>query len=70
MIMERVAEAALFICAYSDKDRMPACRFGEHRDNLRNSLNVFFIVYEDSEEIYVVICKEKSEYKEELKRIF
>lgn len=49
MIMERVAEAALFICADSDKNRMPACRFGEHRDNLRNSLNVFFIVYEDSE---------------------
>ena len=30
--------------ASSEKNRMPACRFGEHCDNSRNSQSVFFVV--------------------------
>ena len=30
--------------ASSEKNRMLACRFGEHRDNSRNSQSVFLVV--------------------------
>ena len=33
------------IYASSEKNRMLACRFGEHRDNSRNSQSVFLVVY-------------------------
>jgi hypothetical protein len=33
-----------FIYASSEKNRMLACRFGEHRDNSRNSQSVFLVV--------------------------
>ena len=35
----------LLIYASSEKNRMLACRFGEHRDNSRNSQSVFLVVY-------------------------
>ncbi len=34
-----------FVYASSEKNRMLACRFGEHRDNSRNSQSVFLVVY-------------------------
>lgn len=34
-----------FIYASSEKNRMLACRFGEHRDNSRNSQSVFRVVF-------------------------
>ena len=38
----------LFIVyASSEKNRMLACRFGEHRDNSRNSQSVFLVVYDN-----------------------
>ncbi len=33
-----------FVYASSEKNRMLACRFGEHRDNSRNSQSVFLVV--------------------------
>jgi len=42
----------LFIYASSEKNRMLACRFGEHRDNSRNSQSVFLVVYATSEKNY------------------
>ena len=33
-----------FIYASSEKNRMLACRFGEHHDNSRNSQSVFLVV--------------------------
>jgi len=36
--------AILFVYVSSEKNRMPACRFDEHRDNSRNSQSVFFVV--------------------------
>ena len=41
--------AILFVYVSSEKNRMLACRFDEHRDNSRNSQSVFFVVYEDEE---------------------
>ena len=35
----------LLIYASSEKNCMLACRFGEHRDNSRNSQSVFLVVY-------------------------
>ena len=35
----------LLIYASNEKNRMLACRFGEHRDNSRNSQSVFLVVY-------------------------
>ena len=37
-----------FVYASSEKNRMLACRFGEHRDNSRNSQSVFLVVYASS----------------------
>ena len=34
-----------FFYASSEKNRMLACRFDEHRDNARNSQRVFLVVY-------------------------
>ena len=34
-----------FFYASSEKNRMLACRFDEHRDNSRNSQSVFLVVY-------------------------
>ena len=42
----------IFIYASSEKNRMLACRFGEHRDNSRNSQSVFLVVYATSEKNY------------------
>ena len=39
-----VAIAAAFFYASSEKNRMLACGFGEHRDNSRNSQSVFLVV--------------------------
>ena len=36
---------SVFIYASSEKNRMLACRFGEHRDNSRNSQSVFLVVF-------------------------
>ena len=36
--------AILFVYVSSEKNRMPACRFDEHRDNSRNLQSVFLIV--------------------------
>ena len=36
---------SFLIYASSEKNRMLACRFGEHRDNSRNSQSVFLVVY-------------------------
>ena len=36
--------------ASSEKNRMLACRFGEHRDNSRNSQSVFLVVAIGDEE--------------------
>ena len=40
-----MASGVSFIYASSEKNRMLACRFGEHRDNSRNSQSVFLVVY-------------------------
>ena len=37
--------AILFVYVSSEKNRMLACRFGERRDNSRNSQSVFLVVY-------------------------
>ena len=39
-----MASGVSFIYASSEKNRMLACRFGEHRDNSRNSQSVFLVV--------------------------
>ena len=41
-----------FVYASSEKNRMLACRFGEHRDNSRNSQSVFLVVYSTIEKNY------------------
>ena len=41
-----MASGVSFIYASSEKNRMLACRFGEHRDNSRNSQSVFLVVYD------------------------
>jgi len=38
-------KSSFFVYASSEKNRMLACRFGEHRDNSRNSQSVFLVVY-------------------------
>ena len=37
-------KSSFFVYASSEKNRMLACRFGEHRDNSRNSQSVFLVV--------------------------
>ena len=44
-LRERAFEGSFFFYASSEKNRMLACRFGEHRDNSRNSQSVFLVVY-------------------------
>ena len=44
-LRERAFEGSFFFYASSEKNRMIACRFGEHRDNSRNSQSVFLVVY-------------------------
>ena len=39
-----MASGVSFIYASSEKNRMLACRFGEHRDNSRNLQSVFLVV--------------------------
>ena len=42
--------AVPFVYASSEKNRMLACRFDEHRDNSRNSQSVFLVVAIGDEE--------------------
>ena len=42
---DKVHKLLFSIYASSEKNRMLACRFGEHRDNSRNSQSVFLVVY-------------------------
>ena len=44
-LRERAFEGSFFFYASSEKNRMIACRFGEHRENSRNSQSVFLVVY-------------------------
>ena len=43
--MNAAEKSSFFVYASSEKNRMLACRFGEHRDNSRNSQSVFLVVY-------------------------
>ncbi len=43
--MNAAEKSSFFGYASSEKNRMLACRFGEHRDNSRNSQSVFLVVY-------------------------
>ena len=46
----------LLIYASSEKNRMLAYRFGEHRDNSRNSQSVFLVVYaSSSQSVFLVV---------------
>ena len=42
--MNEAEKSSFFVYASSEKNRMLACRFGEHRDNSRNSQSVFLVV--------------------------
>ena len=44
--MNEAEKSSFFFYASSEKNRMLACRFGEHRDNSRNSQSVFLVVGE------------------------
>ena len=51
-----MASGVSFIYASSEKNRMLACRFGEHRDNSRNSQSVFLVVYaSSSQSVFLVV---------------
>ena len=39
-----MCQGTFFFYASSEKNRMLACKFGEHRDNSRNSQSVFLVV--------------------------
>ena len=43
--MNAAEKSSFFVYTSSEKNRMFACRFGEHRDNSRNSQSVFLVVY-------------------------
>ena len=43
--MNAAEKSSFFVYASSEKNRMLACRFGERRDNSRNSQSVFLVVY-------------------------
>ena len=42
--MNEAEKSSFFVYASSEKNRMLACRFGEHRDNSRNSQILFLVV--------------------------
>ena len=49
---------SFLIYASSEKNRMLACRFGEHRDNSRNSQSVFLVVSISPLRSYFLINKD------------